>query len=73
MTQAVPALPRVRTAGPSAVRPRLHVARRKRGAGVFVVLAIVFTLVSVVVPRRARAGPLELDRLSREMSVARRD
>jgi hypothetical protein len=76
MTQAVPALPRVRTARATAARPRLQVARREhtRRVGVFVVLAIVFTLVSAVAFHVVLAqGQLELDQLSREMSIARRE
>jgi hypothetical protein len=78
MTQAAPAVPRVRTAAAIAARPhpRLYVARREHTArvGVFVVLATVFTLVSAVVFHVVLAqGQLELDHLSREMSVARRE
>jgi hypothetical protein len=78
MTQAVAAVPRTRTAAPSATRarPSLHLARRDPVArvGVFVVLATVFTLVSAVVFHVVLAqGQLELDRLTREMSVVRRE
>ena len=78
MTQAVPALPYVRTAAPIAARtrPRLRIARREHTerVGVFVVLATIFTLVSAVVFHVVLAqGQLELDHLTREMSVARRE
>jgi hypothetical protein len=77
MTQAVVAVPRLRSAATTGVRsrPRLHVARREYAGrvGVFVVLATIFTLVSAVVFHVVLAqGQLELDHLTREMSVARR-
>jgi hypothetical protein len=75
MTQAVPAVGRIRNAAPGAARPRLRVAQREHAGrvGVFVVLATIFTVVSAVVFHVALAqGQLELDRLSREMGVARR-
>lgn len=78
MTQAVAAVPRFRTAATTAARPRprLHVARREHTGrvGVFIVLATIFTLVSAVAFHVVLAqGQLELDRLSREMSVVRRE
>jgi cell division protein FtsL len=56
--------------------PRLRVATRPRSnrVAVFVVLAVVFTLVSAVVFHVILAqGQLELDRLSRDIDVARRE
>jgi cell division protein FtsL len=81
MTQAAPAVraPR-RVATRVAPKPRLRVAARATSRTrsnrvvVFVVLAVVFTLVSAVVFHVILAqGQLEFDRLSRDIDVARRE
>jgi cell division protein FtsL len=65
-----------RTSTRAATKPRLSVATRPRSnrVAVFVVIAVVFTLVSAVVFHVILAqGQLGLDRLSRDIDVARRE
>jgi cell division protein FtsL len=83
MTQAVPAVarpplaraPRVRPVAPA--RPVLRVVPRANARRIvvgFVVLAIVFTLVTAVVFHVVLAqSQLQLDRLDRQIAVARRE
>ena len=88
MTQAVPAVrparrssvQPARRSATAATRPALRVASQTRVSSrsnrvaVFVVLAVVFTLVSAVVFHVILAqGQLELDRLARDINVARRE
>ena len=89
MTQAVPAIrsarrarvePAHRSATQAATKPALRVTSRTRTlsrssrVAVFVVLAVVFTLVSAVVFHVILAqGQLELDGLSRDIDAARRE
>ena len=87
MTQAVPAVGRASPARRAnarperarpevASRPALRLASYTRSGRVatFVVLSIIFTLVSAVVFHVVLAqGQLQLDSLSREISVARRE
>jgi cell division protein FtsL len=81
MTQAIPAVARTPRAVPSVRsvtrdRPALRVVPRAnaRRVVVFVVLAMVFTVVTAVVFHVLLAqSQLQLDRLDRDISVARRE